>query len=469
MRASIRRILLLGLLVLLATTGWAAEQPSLSGRVVELALTGPVGPASSDYLLRALEQADHGDAALVVLRIDTPGGLDSSMRDIVQAILASRVPVVGFVSPSGARAASAGTYILYACHLAAMAPGTNLGAATPVAIGPGGTPPGEPAKPEPSDGATADGSRPPAPADTLARKSQNDAVAYLRALAELRGRNADWAERAVREAASLSAQAAMTAGVIEVVASDLPDLLRQIDGRRVAVGGGLATVDVQGREVVPLLPDWRTRLLAVITNPNVAYLLMLVGVYGLILEFYNPGIGVAGVAGGICLLLALFAFQALPVNYAGMALLVLGVVLLVGEAVMPSFGALGIGGVIAFVLGSILLLDRDIPEFRIAWGLILGVGLGSAVGVALLAAFAVRATHRAVTTGAEAILTDCGEAIADFVNGRGPIRLQGEIWQAQCDRPVSAGDAVRVVERRGLIVKVEPMAKDLGWNQGVKP
>lgn len=232
--------------------------------------------------------------------------------------------------------------------------------------------------------------------------------------------------------------------------------------------GGTATLDVRGREVVSLLPDWRTRLLAVITNPNVAYLLMLVGIYGLILEFYNPGIGVAGVTGGICLLLALFAFQALPVNYAGMALLVLGVALLVGEAVMPSFGALGIGGVAAFLLGSILLLDREIPEFRIAWGLILGVGLGSAVGVALLAAFAVRATRRAVTTGAEAILTDCGEAIADFINGQGQIRLQGEIWQARCNRPVRAGDAVRVVERRGLIVKVEPMAQDLGQNQGVK-
>lgn len=455
MRAFGLHLLFAGLLALVAGAGGAAERSPLAGRVVELALTGPVGPASSDYLGRALARAGAENAALVVLRIDTPGGLDTAMRDIIQAILASPVPVAGFVAPSGARAASAGTYILYACHLAAMAPGTNLGAATPVAIGGGDAPEG-PARPDAPEAAKGD-SPPPSATETLALKSRNDAVAYLRALAELRGRNADWAERAVREAASLSAQAALAQGVIEIIAADLPDLLRQVQGRRVEVGGRASVLDVQQREVVTLLPDWRTRLLAVITNPNVAYLLMLVGVYGLILEFYHPGVGLPGIAGGICLLLALFAFQALPVNYAGMALLVFGVMLMVAEAVMPSFGALGIGGIVAFLFGSILLFDRDVPEFRIAWGLILGAGLGSAIGVALLAAFAVRATRRAVTTGSEAMLAAYGEAIADFSGGRGQVRLHGEIWQARAERPVAAGTTVRVRERHGLTVAVEPV------------
>ena len=455
MRALIFHCLLAGLLALVAEPVRAAERSPLTGRVVELALTGPVGPATSDYLVRALGRAGEENAALVVLRIDTPGGLDTAMRDIVQAVLASSVPVAGFVAPAGARAASAGTYILYACHLAAMAPGTNLGAATPVAIGPGGAAPDGPGRPDAPE-AERDDTRPPA-TDTLTLKSRNDAVAYLRALAELRGRNADWAEQAVREAASLSAQAALAQGVIEVMAADLPDLLRQVQGRQVEAGGRVSILDVQDREVVPLLPDWRTRLLAVITNPNVAYVLMLVGIYGLILEFYNPGIGVAGVAGGICLLLALFAFQALPVSYAGMALLMFGVILMVAEAVMPSFGVLGIGGIVAFVLGSVVLFDRDVPEFRIAWGLILGVGLGSALGVALLAAFAVRAARRGVTTGGEAMMAEYGEAIDDFRDGHGRVRLHGEIWRARSDRAVRTGVPVRVISRNGLIVEVEPM------------
>lgn len=457
MRAFGLHVLLAALLGLVAGIGAAAERSPRAGQVVELSLAGPVGPASSDYLVRALARAAEDNAALVVLRIDTPGGLDTAMRDIVQAILGSPVPVAGFVAPAGARAASAGTYILYACHLAAMAPGTNLGAATPVAIGPGGVAPERPARPDASDDDKDDAR--PASTDTLALKSRNDAAAYLRALAELRGRNTDWAERAVREAASLSAQAALTQGVIEIVAADLPDLLRQVQGRRVEAGGRVWVLDVQDRAVVSILPDWRTRLLAVITDPNIAYLLMLVGIYGLILEFYHPGVGLPGIAGAICLLLALFAFQALPVNYAGMALLVLGVMLMVAEAVMPSFGALGIGGIMAFLFGSILLFDRDVPELRIAWGLILGAGLGSAIGVALLAALAIRATHRPVTTGREALLAEWGEAIGDFSEGQGQIRLHGEIWQARAERPVAAGTTVRVRNRHGLIVEVEPVER----------
>jgi len=457
-RALIFHWLFACLLGLFAGPGGAAESSSLAGRMVELTLTGPVGPASSDYLVRSLARAGEENAALVVLRIDTPGGLDTAMRDIVQAILASPVPVAGFVAPAGARAASAGTYILYACHLAAMAPGTNLGAATPVAIGPGGGAPEAP-RPAASDGEL-DHARLPTSADTLALKARNDAVAYLRALAELRGRNADWAEHAVREAASLSAQAALAQGIIDIIAADLPDLLRQVQGRQVEAGGRATVLDIQHRTVVTILPDWRTRLLAVITDPNIAYLLMLVGIYGLILEFYHPGVGLPGIAGGICLLLALFAFQALPVNYAGMALLVFGVLLMVAEAVMPSFGALGIGGVIAFLFGSILLFDRNVPEFRVAWGLILGAGLGSAIGVALLAALALRASRRAVTTGGEALLAEHGEAIGDFSAGRGQIRLHGEIWQAHSDRPLAAGTRVRVRGRHGLTVDVEPVERD---------
>ena len=312
-----------------------------------------------------MAKAQAQGAPLVLIELDTPGGLDSSMRQIIQAILASPVPVAVYVSPTGARAASAGTYILYAAHVAAMAPSTTLGAATPVAIGM----PGSERKPgAPADSASAASGARAGSFDAMTAKQVHDAAAFIRGLAQQRGRNAEWAERAVREAVSLTASEALRDKVIDVVAADVPELLAKIDGRTVRVPAGEVTLATRGLAVQVLLPDWRQRLLAVIANPSFALILMMIGIYGLIFEFSSPGFGVAGIIGAICLLLALFALQMLPVNYAGLALLVLGLALLAAELVSPSFGVLGIGGIIAFIAGGVLLFDTDVPGFERAAG-----------------------------------------------------------------------------------------------------
>jgi len=302
--------------------------------------------------------------------MDTPGGLDLSMRAIIKHILASPIPVASFVAPDGARAASAGTYILYASHIAAMAPATNLGAATPVSIAPQ-SPPDEPREPASAQGKPRqDGDRAadaPSTARTLTRKQTNDAAAYIRGLAQLRGRNAEWADKAVREAVSLSAREALELNVIDLIAADIPQLLQQLDGRQLAVLGQPRRLATGGAGIVDYRPDWRARLLIVITDPGIAYLLLMIGFYGLLFEFFSPGLVAPGVIGGICLLLALFALQLLPVSYTGLALIALGVGLLVAEHFAPSFGILGMGGVTAFVIGSIMLIDTDAPGYFIAW------------------------------------------------------------------------------------------------------
>lgn len=412
-----------------------------------LTVRDAIGPASADYLIRGLDRASGAQAHLVVIEMDTPGGLDTSMRDIIQAILASPVPVATYVSPPGARAASAGTYILYASHIAAMAPATNLGAATPVELASGGTPPDRP-------DAAADKDT-PAP-DAKTRKAVNDAAAYIRGLAELRGRNADWAERAVREAVSLPVEDAVAVGVVDILATDLADLLHKVDGRKVKLAAGEAVLDTDGLAVRHFEPDWRSRLLSVIGHPGIAYILLLLGIYGLIYEFANPGMVFPGVAGGICLLLALFALQLMPVSYVGLVLIVLGIGFMLAEAFLPSFGALGLGGVVAFVLGSVMLIDTDLPGYGISWALIVPLAATSALFSFAIAGLALAARRRPVVTGGEELPGMEGEATEDIA-AEGWVRVHGELWRARSRVPLTHGTRLRVTGRHGLTLAVEPI------------
>ncbi len=441
------------------------------GVAAVLHLDGVVGPATSRYVERGLEKAQSDGDRLVILEMDTPGGLETAMRDMIRAILASRIPVVGFVAPPGARAASAGTYILYACQVAAMAPATNLGAATPIEIGGTSTPRREP-EPGAGSGSSAtssshaasssrsergNGAAPESspPLTTEERKQINDAVAYIRGLAELRGRNADWAEQAVRGAASLPASAALQRHVIDLIARDVPDLLAKLDGRQVKVGGETVTLATRGLSTVDIAPDWRTRLLAVITHPTIAYGLLLIGIYGLLLEGYNPGAMLPGVVGVISLLIALFAFQILSVNFAGLALVALGIGMIIGEFFFPTYGSLGIGGLAAFVVGSIILFDTDVNELHLALPVIAGVATAGGLILFGLIYLTTRSMRRPVVTGKEAMIGAVAEAIEDFEQ-RGRVRLGGELWNAYTSRPVRTGAAVRIVKVEGLQLWVEP-------------
>nr|WP_189660508.1 nodulation protein NfeD [Pseudomonas vlassakiae] len=434
--------------MLLLLLGLAPASLAAPGSVWVLGIDDAIGPASADYLVRNLDQAKAQGAQLVVLRLDTPGGLDSAMRLMIKAILASPVPVVSYVAPSGARAASAGTYILYASHVAAMAPGTNLGAATPVQIG------GLPGAPKD------DKAKPSDDEQTLARKQVNDATAYIRGLAQLRGRNADWAEQAVREAVSLPASEALRLNVIDQVANDLPALLHQIDGKTLVAAGQPQRLQTRDAAVIERLPDWRTRLLAVITHPSVALILIMIGVYGLLFEFMNPGSALGGVVGGICLLLALYALQLLPVSFAGMALILLGIAFMVAEAFLPSFGVVGFGGIVAFIAGAVILIDTDAPGFGIPVVLIGILAVVSALLIGGVAGMAIKARRRALVSGDAGLvgsLVTVTQVMADnpFC---GSVQAQGEQWQAQCTTPLQAGQHVRVTARHGVTLEVSAAA-----------
>src|SRR3989440_1572013 len=438
-------------------------EPATGSAAVVLEINGPIGPATSRYVVRGLESAHRSGSRLVILEIDTPGGLDSAMRDIIRAILASPIPVVSYVFPPGARAASAGTYILYASHVAAMAPATNLGAATPVSIGgepqPAPSPAPVPEKPpvkHPGGAPGGDGA-PASPAATTAmeRKVVNDAVAYIRGLAELRGRNADWAEQAVRGAASLPASAALQQKVVDVIARDLPDLLAQIDGREVRIDTRAVKLATRDLAVARMKPDWRTQLLAVITNPTVAYGLMLIGIYGLLLEGYNPGAVLPGVVGTISLLVALFAFQILSVNYAGLALVALGIGMIIAEFFFPAFGSLGLGGLIAFVVGALILFDTDVPGMNIGLPLIGGVATVGGLVVVGIVYLATRSMRRPVVTGVQAMVGEQAEVVEDFT-GKGRVRYGGELWNARSNAALHTGQSARIVKVEGLTLWVEP-------------
>ena len=432
---------------LLSVIAFITPALAASPPVLVVPLHGPIGPATSDFVHRALERAAREKAQLVVLRTDTPGGLDTSMREIIKDILASPVPVATYVAPGGARAASAGTFILYASHFAAMAPGTNLGAASPVSIG------GAPGK---DDKKAKDGKEEGAESgDTMTRKVTHDAAAYIRSLAQLRGRNADWGERAVREAVSLSATDALELKVIDLIAEDSAALVKKLDGRTADAGGEKRKLQTADATLVTVEVDWRTRVLSVITNPSVAYLMILVGIYALVFEFMNPGVVLPGVVGAICVLVALYAFHLLPVNYAGLALIVLGIAFMVAEAFLPAYGSLGIGGLIAFVLGSVILIDSDLPGFEIPYGLIGGVAAASGLFLVFVIGMIVRGRRRPVVSGREQMVGAIGEALDDF-EAEGWMRVQGEMWRARTPAPVRRGQRLRVRAIDGLVLDADP-------------
>jgi membrane-bound serine protease (ClpP class) len=441
----LRTIALVAILFALLATPASAAQ-----RALVLEINGPIGPAIADYIVGEINAASPGETGLIVLRMNTPGGLDSSMREINSAILASPVPVAAFVAPSGARAASAGTYIAYASAIAAMAPGTNIGAATPIQIGGNPLAPGGGAEQK-----TQTPGKAGEPADTESRKIINDAVAYIRSLAAVNGRNADWAEDAVRNAVSLPAEEAFKLHVVDVVAADVPDLLRQIDGRTVAVSGKPTRLSTAGLRVVTTPPNWRIEILALITNPNVAFLLMLIGVYGLILEFFNPGAVAPGLVGTISLLIALYALALLPINYAGAALVLVGIGLMIAEAHIGAFGTIGVGGIVAFVIGALMMFPSEAPGFALSTAVVIGAAIGSAALFLLALAALLRSRKRPIVTGGEALIGASGETVW-WRDHEGRVRVAGEIWRARADAPLAEGTRVNVVGRDGLVLHVRP-------------
>ncbi len=498
LRAGAMLCLLAGAMLLVAGPGLRAEtgeQPQ--GDEAEngpapamlIEIDGAIGPATTHHVRRGIAEAGQRDVSVLIVRMNTPGGLDSSTREIVQAILGSPVPVIVYVAPSGARATSAGTYILFASHLAGMAPGTTVGAATPIRMGASvqdadpltdrvpqpmrdrvaefrGV---EQAQTQQEQDAAADEDDPdaaddaadpqrPDPRDAMERKIIEDSVAYLRGLAELRGRNKDWAERAVREGVSLAYNEALEMGVIEIIAGDVQSLLQQADGMAVQLDERETTLRTAGAAVEVFHADWRTQLLAVLANPNTAFILMMLGIYGLILEFSNPGAIYPGVIGAICLLLALFALGMLPLNWAAMGLLLLGIALMVGEAFTPTFGILGVGGVIAFILGALMLFDTDVPAFQLGWPVVI-VATAFSVGVFIfLVSMLWQSQRRAVVSGREQLIGAVGQVLAwDPQARRGRIRVLGELWNAESDDPIEPDTQVRITAAPSLTLRVQPV------------
>ena len=421
------------LAILLSPASFAAEKAIL------LEINGAIGPATQDYINRGIAYAIKQKAAVIIIQLNTPGGLESSMRGIDEDIITSPIPVITYVAPAGARAASAGTFIVYASHLAAMAPGTNIGAASPINI--------------------VSSSENKKELSTEEVKATNDASAYIRSLAELRHRNAAWGELAVRHAASISAQDAKQLNVIDEIAEDYPQLLQKMNGHKVLVLGVPQQVNTKNMQIEKVLPDWRYDFLSFLTNPNVAYILMLIAIYGLFFEFSNPGLILPGVAGVIALLLVLYAFQLMPINYVGLTLILIGMAFMLFEAYVASFGALGIGGIIAFIIGSIMLFDMHDPNFRLAWTLILSTSLLTLAFFLMIISLAIKSHKKAIITGQEGLIGSEGIVLSSM-NEQIVVRILGEIWEARSTSLLNPGEKIKVIKVRGLTLFVEPADKN---------
>jgi len=450
------------LLAILMTLTWASAAHA-AGTAIELNLKGALGVATAEYIIDGIEQAEEEGANVVIIRMDTPGGLVSPMRDIVQSILGSEVPVVTYVTPGGARADSAGTYILLASHIAAMAPTTHLGAATPVSLTGDGLSPGQEEESESSDDEAADedseetsDDQEGAPSTAMERKVLNDSISYIRGLAEAHGRNADWAEDAVRHAATLTATEALEMNVIDLFADNRADLLSAIHGREVKVNNEPFIIDSESLEIESIEPNWRLKILNTIASPEVAILLLMVGLYGLMFEGYNPGAILPGVAGVICLLLAAYALQVMPVNYAGLALIIVGLILIVAEAFVPSFGALGLGGIVALVFGSIMMFDSGIPGFGISVTFIVSLAVAMGGLLLWLVTYLLKFRRRGAVSGRESILGGTGVAMEAF-NGDGHVWLESETWAARSKVPIEKDQHVSISAMNGLVLEVEPI------------
>ena len=394
-------------------------------------LSGVISPASSAYILRAITIAEEKDAECLIIKLDTPGGLDESMREITKRILNADVPVVIYVAPKGARAASAGVFILYASHIAAMAPGTNIGAAHPVGMG----------------GEKVD--------SVMANKVTNDAVAYLQSLAKTRNRNIEWAEKAVRESASIDDETALKIGVCEIIAENEEELIKKLDGKEVRIQEQTKRLDTKSVPVKKLSMTLRERLLLILTNPNIAYILLLLGIYGLFFELQNPGMIFPGVVGGICLILGFYALHLLPVNYAGVALIILSAIFFILEIYVTSHGLLSVGGVISLVIGSLILFGSDQPFLRVSWEVIMVVVIIIVIFVGLLLFLGIKAQFRKPSAGKEGLVGETGIARTDIDDKGGTAFVHGEWWNAVSEKPIKRGAKIRVIDSEGMVLKVE--------------